>query len=333
MKEKMKSENYTDRDWEELASALSDEKGSELNDQFPGSDIEDTVKNWKELRDMKDEKEIDVDKAWSTVYSRINKEGSVTGRSSVRILQLRSTFMRVAAVGLILIGLGAAALYFGNADAFSKRIIAATSSDQKNFKVALPDGSNIFINRNSELSYRANFGKHSREVALTGEAYFEIAPDASKPFTIDAGKASIKVVGTSFNIITSNINSAVEVYVKTGKVMLSDNSGDQKILLEPGDIGTMNSGISGKTLNKDPNYLSWNTELLVYDGQKLEVVFRDLKRVYNMNIEAEDPGISEETWTTSPINNQSQETIIRLICASFNLSYTKEGDVYHLAKK
>ncbi len=62
---------------------------------------------------------------------------------------------------------------------------------------------------------------------LRGEAFFEIAPDASKPFIIDAGEANIKVVGTSFNVITNNPESEVEVFVKTGKVLVSDNSGSQ----------------------------------------------------------------------------------------------------------
>jgi len=52
-----------------------------------------------------------------------------------------------------------------------------------------------------------------------------------------------------------------------------------------------------------------------------------------MDIIAEDPSIPENMWTTSPIDNQPQDTIIRLICASFNLSYTNDGNVYHLAKK
>jgi uncharacterized Fe-S cluster protein YjdI len=94
----------------------------------------------------------------------------------------------------------------------------------------------------------------------------------------------------------------------------------------------MNSKTSGKTLNSDPNYLSWNTGYLDYGGQKLSVVFKDLKRVYNMDIVADDPLILENPWS-SPIDNSSQETIIRLICTSFNLSYTKDGNVYHLSKK
>ena len=114
--------------------------------------------------------------------------------------------------------------------------------------------------------------------------------------------------------------------------MLSNSSGSKSLALEPGFIGTMDSEISERRMNKNPNYLSWKTGILVYNGQKLDVVFSDLKRVYNMDIEVADPVILENRWT-SPIDNQPQETIIRLICASFNLSYTKDGNVYQLIRK
>ena len=120
--------------------------------------------------------------------------------------------------------------------------------------------------------------------------------------------------------------------MNTGKVMLTDNSGSKSLLLDPEFVGTMDSDISGKSINNNPNYMSWNTGLLVYNGQKLDIVFKDLKRVYNMDIAVDDPEILDNEWT-SPIDNQPQDTIIRLICASFNLSYTKAGTVYHLARK
>ncbi|MGC1390941.1 MAG: FecR domain-containing protein, partial [Bacteroidales bacterium] len=165
-----------------------------------------------------------------------------------------------------------------------------------------------------------------------GEAFFEISPDVSKPFIIDAGKAKVKVVGTSFNVITNNRESAVEVFVKTGKVLVVDNSGSQFIQLDPGFVGTVNSKSSAKTLNTNPNYLSWKTGYLDYSGQKLSVVFSDLKRVYNMDIVADDPLILDNPWR-SPIVNANEETIINLICRSFNLGYRKDGNVYHLSKK
>jgi transmembrane sensor len=328
------NERYSDREWEELASILSDEKGekSDLLGRFIADDSGDTIKKWKELRTMSDEKEINVDNAWNNVFSRISEDELKTNPDPARIRFIRSTFIRIAAIALIILSLGIVAAYVANPDIFSRNITIAAGDDEKNIKVDLPDGSTIFLNRNSQFSYRSNFGGRGRNVSLTGEAFFEIAPDASKPFIIDAGNARVRVVGTSFNVITKNSESAVEVYVKTGKVMLSDNSGSKDLALDPGYIGTMNSEISGKKLNDNPNYLSWKTGLLVYNGQKLDVVFSDLKRVYNMNIEVADTAILENRWT-SPIDNQPQETIIRLICASFNLSYIKDGNTYHLVRK
>lgn len=334
MKEMKKIERFTDKEWEKLASLLSGEKGEQedLLNRFMAEDTYDTGKQWKELSAMNNEKEINVDKAWNKVSTRMNEDDLDTFNAPVPFSFVRSTFMRVAAVALIALCLGITAIYLNNTGAFSKKIVFATGTDQKNLQVALPDGSKIILNRNSEFSYRSNFGKHSRDVKLTGEAFFEISPDASRPFIIDAGNAKVRVVGTSFNVITNNDESAVEVFVKTGKVMLTDNSGSQSMLLDPGFVGKMNSKNSVKTINEDPNYMSWNTGLLVYDGQKLDVVFKDLKRVYNMDIVADDAGILDNTWT-SPIDNQPQDTIIRLICVSFNLSYSKDGNVYHLTKR
>jgi len=334
MKEMNKIERFTDKEWEELASILSEEKGeqSDLLNRFVDGDTSNSGKQWKDLKNMDSKEEINVDNAWNKVYSRLNENELIKNERPARIIFMRPVLMRVAAVALILLCIGSAAVYMNNSGYFSKNITALAGNDQKNILVSLPDGSKIYLNRNSELIYRSNFGKRGRDVKLTGEAFFEIAPDVSKPFIIDAGKAKVKVVGTSFNVITNNRDSAVEVFVKTGKVVVSDNSGSQTIQLDPGYVGIMDSKTSGKTVNSDPNYMSWNTGLLVYTGQKLDVVFNDLKRVYNMDIIADDPDILENPWT-SPIVNQKEETIIRIICLSFNLSYTKDGNVYHLTKK
>ncbi|MGA1978575.1 MAG: FecR family protein [Bacteroidales bacterium] len=333
MKNKKNNMKFTDREWKALASALSEEKECqpELISRFLAGDGYNIEKNWKGLKTMNDERDIDVNEAWNKVCSRIEEKPVVD--KPVKLTFMRSSFIRVAAAGLVLMGLAVAALYIINADSFSRKVIASTGSNQVNYHISLPDGSNICLNRNTVLTYRSSFGKHARNVTLSGEAFFEITRDASKPFIIDAGKASVKVIGTSFNVITSNGNSAVEVFVRSGKVMLSDNSGKQSMVLEPGYIGTMDSKLSGKKLNSDPNYLAWKTRSLIYNGQTLDIVIGDLKRVYNMEIIADNPDILKETWVSPIDENQSQETIIRLICASFNLGYSKVGNVYHLVRK
>ena len=330
----MNTEKYNERDWEEIAASLSGEKSgqSELFRQFMSEENSDTEKQWKEIRNMSGDEQIDIDKAWTKLYSRISATGTMTGENRSRIIFIRSTFMKIAAAVIILTVLSVTILYLGNNDYLSKKIIVTTDINQKNLEVTLPDGSIIILNRNTELSYRSNFGESVRKVSLSGEAFFEITSDTGNPFMVNAGKAQVKVLGTSFNVITNNPYSAVEVFVSSGKVTLSDNSGKRTLVLDQGDIGTMDSKLSGKSVNNDPNYMAWKTGILVYDGQTLDVVFRDLKKVYNMDIIADDPAIINETWT-SPIDNQTQDTIIRLICTSFNLSYSKDGNIYHLSKK
>jgi ferric-dicitrate binding protein FerR (iron transport regulator) len=334
MKEMKNIDKYTDKEWEELSSLLSEEQSGnkDLLSRFMTEDRYNTIKYWKEIKEMNSDKEIDVDKAWNKLHSRLSENGLIKEAPVVRRSFVRTAYFRVAAAVLLLFGIGSVLLYMNDKGLLSHKTVVATTDNQKNLQVTLPDGSNIFLNRNTRLSYRENFGRHGRNVILSGEAFFEIARDENNPFIVDAGNASVKVLGTSFNIISNNQDSAVEVFVKTGQVMVSGNENNNNLILDPGYIGTMFQKRSEKSVNNDPNYMSWNTGLLVYDGQTLDVVFRDLKRVYNMDIVADDPDIITNTWT-SPIDNQPQETIIRLICVSFNLSYTKDGSVYHLAKK
>lgn len=331
----MKKKNeYTRDEWIEISSMLSDEKdgNEELLSRFAADDNYETVKNWKELKEMNNDKEINVDKAWNRLYSRLDREGLMKQEKQVISRFSRYNFIRIAAAVIVVMGLASVLLYLNDKGILSRKIIVATTENQKNLQVSLPDGSTIYLNRNTRLSYNHDFGKKGRHVDLEGEAFFEISPDSLKPFTVDAGKAIVKVIGTTFSVLSNNTDSAVEVFVKSGKVMLSSSTSSEDLILDPGFVGTMNAGKSAKTINDDPNYLSWNTGLLFYNGQKLDIVFKDLKKVYNMDIVADDPGILENTWT-SPIDNQPQETIIRLICISFNLGYTKDGNVYHLTKK
>jgi transmembrane sensor len=328
------TDKYTDRDWEKLASLISGETTEpteELN-RFRSDDQLNTEKQWNEMGNMRNDRKINVDKAWNNIYSRIQENGLLSDSLRPDNRFFRRAFMRIAAIALVIIGISATFLYLNNTGAFSKKITIAANSNERNLEVSLPDGSKVFLNRNSELSYNKKLGQSTRNVKLKGEAFFDITPDPSKPFIIYAGNATVKVLGTSFSVLTNNVNNAVEVFVKTGSVLLSDNSGKQNLVLEPGFIGTMNSGNSVKSANTNANYLSWNTDLLIYDAQTLDVVFADLKKVYDIDIIADDPDLINMTLTAT-FDKEPQDTIIRLICTTFNFSFTKDGSVYHLSKR
>jgi ferric-dicitrate binding protein FerR (iron transport regulator) len=331
MKTEFNTGHYTDRDWELIAADLSGEPGSDkaLADSFREGDDK-TSSAWNEIGNIPYSGQVDLDKAWQKVNSGINTEHD-TLTTKKRLLILNNRFSRIAA-GFIIIA-GFASLLLTQTGILDGKTEITTGPEEKNLIVNMPDGSTITLNRNTSLSYRKDFGKNGREVKLTGEAFFDITPDPENPFIIDAGKASVKVLGTSFNVITENSESGVEVFVRTGKVQVTDNYSDRSLSVDPGFIGVINPENTVKRVNTDPNYLAWNTGILTFNGQTLDLVFKDLKRVYNVDIISPDQSVLNETWTFEPIDNEPAETIIKLICGSFNLSYSKDGDIYHLTRK
>jgi ferric-dicitrate binding protein FerR (iron transport regulator) len=324
MKEKKHTDNWSDREWAGAAAWLSgEESGSSEDARILVSEEAEIMKKWNDLKDPEQET-IDVDRAWAKLNRRI--EDAIPSVSlPVRRNSFITTFARIAAMVLIVAGAG----WLLFEVAAPQKITVASSADEKNIAVLLADGSTVYLNRDSRLTYPKSFRGESRRVSLSGEAYFDIAPDKEHPFIIDAGKASVKVLGTSFNVITENADSEVEVFVASGKVMVTSEDGEQSITLEPEYIGRVSDSNASRALNTNVNYLAWHTDMLIYEGERLGVVFEDLKRAYGIDIKVADPEIADFRLT-SPFEQQPQDTIVKLICTTFNLRSVREGGTYIL---
>lgn len=283
---------------------------------------------WMKMEKSRGEN-IDVDTAWNSLMSRLEGEGLVEVPRKRRLGY--ATLLRVAAIALIVLGTAFTARYLVSEGIIFATEIEVASAGEKNVTVNLPDGSVAILNRDSHISYREKFGNRERRISFSGEAYFDIAHDATKPFIIDAGAATVRVLGTSFNVISSNDQEEVEVFVTTGKVLLSNTDGTREVTLEPGFVGKVNNLTSVSEMNHDRNYLAWNTEVLVYDNNSLEEVFSDLKKVYGISVVPRNSEILDLTVATT-FNKNNPETIVRAICTTFNLNSEKVGDIYYLSR-
>lgn len=334
MKKINNTENWNDREWAGAAAWLSgEENGSGEDARILAGEEEDIMKKWNDLK-VAGKEPVDIDKAWAKLNDRIeaaekpslNRQDS---RPEIKLPDRRTpflmTFARIAAMVIIIAGAG----WLLFEVAAPQKITVTSSPGQKNIEVLLADGSTVFLNRNSSLTYPKNFRSGTRRVTLRGEAFFDIARDEEHPFIIDAGKAKIRVLGTSFNVITENASNEVEVYVSSGKVMVTSEDGTSSLTLEPEYVGKISGSSAVQALNTNVNYLAWHTGMLSYDGERLGVVFEDLKRTFNIEIKVADPEISEFRLT-SPFEQQPQDTIVKLICTTFNLRFVREGDTYIL---
>jgi transmembrane sensor len=327
-KKEIYRENDSSRKWDIIAARLSGEEipDKDLSDEHEDDSGQRTLKMWKRIENMNSSPmNPDVDNAWEKVYGRLIKEDLVPGSGPGRFNRSITLFARIAASVLILISAGYLTYLITRSD--NQKMITTMSGDSKNIIVSLPDGSRVTLNRNTTLVYPGQFGDLSRTVELNGEAYFEVERDISRPFRVNAGNAAVEVLGTSFNVNTEEDKGEVEVFVTSGRVLLSTDNESEGIELTEGFIGRTSSGKMLREINDNHNYMAWNSGILVYESASLETVFSDLKKVYGIEIIA-DESVTSENFITTVLDNVEEDDIIKIIATTFNLSWRKEGRVY-----
>lgn len=149
----------------------------------------------------------------------------------------------------------------------------------------LSDGTIVTLNKNTRLDHPEKFAGDRRLVNLvSGEAFFKIAHNKAKPFIIAAGKASIKVVGTSFNV--KNKNGKVEIIVETGLVQVTNSVNSLMILLKPGEVAVFDpqTGKFTKRHTPDNLYQYYRDKNLVFKNIPLVRLVAVLNEAYGANI-------------------------------------------------
>ncbi|MEQ9288583.1 MAG: FecR domain-containing protein [Cyclobacteriaceae bacterium] len=195
-------------------------------------------------------------------------------------------------------------------------VYAANNTIQEN--IQLPDGSLIWLNKNAKVTYGESNGE--RLVTLAGEAFFEVAHDANKPFVIHTGNMQTQVVGTSFNI-RYQAEEPVVVSVASGKVKVYDDN--QTILLTKGQESQYDArtGKLEKSVSQDPNFLSWKTGKLVFENSTIQYVTQTLFRHYGQQLAAIQPDVDEVRLTAS-FEQQSLEQVLELIYLTTDVQLT-----------
>lgn len=316
--------------WSATAAFLSGEKRDSrgLPDEgiIDESEMPLTAGLWRNTGALAgDSRVIDTDAAWSRLHDRLSDHGHLRQEKDMKINRRPLLMaMRVAASVLIVVSLGYVTWRVISPGAVE--LLTVQSGDEQTTETSLPDGSRVTLNRNSTLVYPSAFSNDSREVTLTGEAYFEVVRNEKSPFTVTAAGATVEVLGTSFSVNTSS-SSGVEVFVSTGSVRLTSAGDSEGVVLTEGFIGTAREGRTDMILNGNPNYLSWKSGILKYESASLEKVFSELKRAYGIEIKADSMLVSDKQITTT-FDNVSETEIIEIISATFGLSWHKEGRVY-----
>ena len=223
-------------------------------------------------------KEAAFDKFMKNIETEVAAEPSTeVSKTGIGTILFRS------AIAIIV----AAALFFAYQSMFSYKTIKTTDSIEF---ATLDDGTEVWINKYSELRYPKSFASNARTVTLKGEAFFDVARDEEAPFSIELSNDNlVTVLGTSFNI-NDKVGSKVEVSVAEGKVNLKNTVNDDLSLdLTAGQRGILNvSKEEIKSENIDDNFLAWKADELKFESEELETALEDIGIFYGVQFKLDN---------------------------------------------
>ncbi len=259
----------------------------------------------------------EVEQALSTVHRRIDDKQSFMGQ-----------WKWFAAAALILIIFGAGFLWMPQ----TERVPYGETA-----QVVLSDGTEIELNSGSEIQYNRLYGWTNRKLQLKGEAFFDVQQD-DHPFLVRTNKSTVKVTGTQFNIRAWGEASSgeTEVTVSEGSVRFYPSEYPERSVILTRDQQSrwsvnMEQPTSPETA-QTVRILAWRDRKLAFDQQSLPVIFKELERKFDIDIEFKDMNMAKDTLSAFYANPKGAESIIKDICRVKGLRYAETANGYRIFK-
>lgn len=260
----------------------------------------------------------EVDRAEAEVMSKImeyeNREAKIR----------RMSFLKYAAIGLVLLMGGAAAIWTTSRDTTPKMVSITANSTQT---LTLPDGTKVWLYKDGTISYPENFEGNTREVKLSGEALFQVAKNAKKPFIVSSNHVSAKVLGTVFNFKTRCEDNTEEVTLLEGRLEVAENLGNNKVVMHPHQKVVVDK--TNRTMEVSdaypPQEAVRNNGMIPFHHMAIDDIAKVLKHLYNVNIVVDRGVDCNQTYSGSTPYHDSVEAVLRDLANAIPFKYYKSG--------
>lgn len=241
-------------------------------------------------------------------------------RKIFRSKALKYCIAAAAAAALFLTGAATSELLTGKRQ---ETVLMASSENISSY--TLPDGSKVWLNKNSWLTYNQRFGKRTRQVALKGEGYFEVNRDERRPFIVKMqNDLDIKVLGTTFNACNYPSLNKAEVILRSGSVQVSDNGRNEHVILKPDQKFTWNEGTAKISSVNAMNCCRWFEHRLVFDNVKLKDIIENLSHKYQTEISLNVGNLADKHMSMT-IRDESVEDILDILTTLLPIRWRYQG--------
>ncbi len=241
-------------------------------------------------------------------------------RKPFRSKALKYCIAAAAAAAIFLTGAATSELVTGKRQ---ETVLMASSENISSY--TLPDGSKVWLNKNSWLTYNQKFGKRTRQVALKGEGYFEVNRDEQRPFIVKMqNNLDIKVLGTTFNACNYPSLNKAEVILRSGSVQVSDNGRNEYVILKPNQKFTWNEGTAEISSVNAMNCCRWFEHRLVFDNVKLKDILENLSHKYQTEISLNVGNLADKHMSMT-IRDESVEDILDILTTLLPIRWRYQG--------
>jgi ferric-dicitrate binding protein FerR (iron transport regulator) len=247
-------------------------------------------------------------------------------KKSEKVFFLQNRNWAIAASLLLLMGLSFF-VYQSSINTITKQY---ATKPGEHAKIMLSDGTKIWLNAGSRLKYPAKFKGDTREVYLTGEAFFDVAKDKKHPFIIHTDKMDTKVLGTSFNVQAYPDHATQEVSVLTGRVNVKSTVTEENVYVTPGQKVVFKSKSNKLQAFTDIplNSISlWRKNIIVFEDAPLPEVIATINRKYNVTIEIGNKNLNN-LKISAYFKELPVEQVVALVCNIINADYKLESGTY-----
>lgn len=241
-------------------------------------------------------------------------------RKIFRSKALKYCIAAAAAAALFLTGAATSELV---TEKRQETVLMASSENISSY--TLPDGSKVWLNKNSWLAYNQKFGKRTRQVTLKGEGYFEVNRDERRPFIVKMqNDLDIKVLGTTFNACNYPSLNKAEVILRSGSVQVSDNGRNEYVILKPNQKFTWNEGTAEISSVNAMNCCRWFEHRLVFDNVKLKDILENLSHKYQTEISLNVGNLADKHMSMT-IRDESVEDILDILTTLLPIRWRYQG--------
>jgi ferric-dicitrate binding protein FerR (iron transport regulator) len=253
-----------------------------------------------------------------SLFSKEKQQANVTTKS--RILYITKWSLRIAASVLIILSCTFLYSEYNYSQSSRWQTIAVPAGQRA--KLVLADGTKVWLNSMSTLTYTTDFGRKSRNVELDGEAYFEVVKNSGTPFFVNTEHNKIKVIGTSFNVSAYKGSNEFETTLVEGIVDIYNRKDDKVITKLTKDQFFSAKGNSyRKKYLHSREFLRWKEGLYCFDDTPFRNLLDKLEKYYNVNITVENPAILDYQCTGKFKENDGIEHILEVIRKDHIFSY------------